>query len=103
MAYVIAFRSDERLIYVPFLPYHLDFRHTMRDSRYIPYEQEVAQSPRVAYITTNHPQLDEQLRSGFANLGIAFREARIGDYQVFYDLTSPVEPTQLNIYPDLEP
>ncbi len=103
VSYVLAFQSDERLIYVPFLPYHQDFRHTMRDSRYAPYEVEVAQSGRVAYITTNHPRLDERLRSGFADQGIMFREARIGDYQVFYDLSSTVEPSQLRLSPDHAP
>lgn len=52
VAYPLAFHSQEQLIYVPGLPYHLDLRYTVRDDRYPPYTQAVAESQRVAYITT---------------------------------------------------
>jgi len=37
VSYPLAFRSGESLIYVPGLPYHLDFRYTQRDNRYAPW------------------------------------------------------------------
>ena len=69
VAYPLAFLSGEDLIFVPRLPYHPDFRYTERDDRYLPYDEQVSRSQRVAYITTNHPDLDEYLRSQFQGAG----------------------------------
>jgi 4-amino-4-deoxy-L-arabinose transferase-like glycosyltransferase len=97
VAYPLAFLSDETLIFVPRLPYHPDFRYTERDDRYPAYDEQVAQAEQVAYITTNHPDLDERLRQGFSGLGVSWREARIGDYQVFYALSRAVRPAEMGL------
>jgi 4-amino-4-deoxy-L-arabinose transferase-like glycosyltransferase len=95
ISYPLAFLSEESLIYTPRLPYHEDFRYTSRDNRYPAYDLEVEQSERVAYITSNHPDLDEYLRESFRDAGISWKEAKIGDYHVFYALSSVVRPTEL--------
>jgi 4-amino-4-deoxy-L-arabinose transferase-like glycosyltransferase len=97
VAYPLAFRSEEKAIFVPRLPYHEDFRYTSRDNRYQPYNQEVEKSSQVAYITTNHPALDGVLQDGFHDRGISWEEAWIGDYHVFYALSEIVRPEDLKI------
>jgi len=97
LAYPLAFLSDEELVFVPRLPYHPDLRYTPRDDRYGPYDEQVAASPRVAYITARHPLLDDRLRAGFARLGVSWQEAVLGDYRVFYDLTRAVRPQELGL------
>ncbi len=93
----LAFLSREEILFSPRLPYKADLSYTENDNRYPAYEAAAAQSPRAAYITTLHPTLDEQLRSGFARLGIRFREQQIGPYHVFYALSGPVRPEELNL------
>jgi len=99
VAYPLAFLSGEELVFIPALPYHLDFRYTPRDNRYMSYNDLVAQSERVAYITTNHLALEERLRDGFSNLGVSWKEERIGNYHVFYNLSRPVRPLELELTP----
>ncbi len=103
VTYPLAFLSAEDLIFVPRLPYHPDFRYTERDDRYLPYDEIVSQAERVAYITTNHPQLDEYLRSNFMKLGVSSQEIQIGDYHVFYALSQPVRPAQIGLGTTTEP
>ncbi len=93
----LAYLSDEELIYEARLPYHLDFRYTPRDNRYPPYAQVVADSLRVAYITTRHPPLEERLRTGLTQLGVAFQEQQIGDFHIFYALSRKVVPEELGL------
>ena len=97
VTYPLAFLSAEDLIFVPRLPYHPDFRYTERDDRYLPYDDLVSRAQRVAYITTNHPELDEYLRSNFKKLGVTSQEIQIGDYHVFYALSQPVRPAQIGL------
>jgi hypothetical protein len=97
VAYPLAFLSEERLVFVPRLPYHEDFRYTSRDDRYPPYDAIVAASPRVAYITTNHPALDEHLRRSLTGLGVGFSEASISGFRVFYSLSERVTPEALGV------
>ena len=97
VAYPLAFLSAEDLIFVPRLPYHPDFRYTERDDRYLPYDELVSQAQRVAYITTNHPDLDEYLRNAFQKLGVTSQEIQIGEYHVFYALSQPVRPAQIGL------
>jgi hypothetical protein len=97
VAYPLAFQSQEELIFIPSLPYHLDFRHTTRDNRYAPYNEEVSLAPRLAYITTKHPALNTHLRQKFTALGASWREAQIGDFTVFYSLSIPLRPEQLGL------
>jgi hypothetical protein len=82
---------------VPYLPYHQDFRYTSRDSRYEPYEAQVAASDSVAYITTKHPELDVYLRRAFEDLNVQWSETTMGDYQIFYNLSASVAPTDIGL------
>jgi hypothetical protein len=97
VAYPLAFQSSETLIFTPRLPYHLDFRHTERDNRYAPYNEVVAQAARVAYVTTNHPDLDQYLRDQFTGQGVTWLETRLGDFQVFYHLSQVIRPEQIGL------
>ena len=97
VAYPLAFESQEELIFTPRLPYHEDFRYTLRDDRYPTYDDQVERSERAAYITTNHPALDDRLREGFSRLKISWKEAQIGDYHVFYALSQHVRPEELGL------
>jgi len=96
VSYPLAFESDEELIYIPRLPYHLDFRYTDRDDRYEPYRALVDGSDSVAYITTFHPALDGSIRASFRELGITWEEEKIGDYQIFHNLSRPVRPEEIS-------
>jgi 4-amino-4-deoxy-L-arabinose transferase-like glycosyltransferase len=97
VAYPLAFRSQEQLIFAPRLPYHLDLRYTPRDDRYPPYQLNVEQSPRTAYITTRNPLLDQKIRAQFTGLGITWQEQKIGDYQVYYHLSRAVRPQEIGL------
>lgn len=90
VSYPVAFLSKEQIIFSPQLPYHQDFRYTERDDRYLPYTEQVESSDRIAYIVTRHPALEAYLRERFAEFGIFWKEKRIGDYTVYYDLTAPI-------------
>ncbi|MEA3339874.1 MAG: hypothetical protein U9R15_07900, partial [Chloroflexota bacterium] len=74
-----------------------DLRYTPRDDRYAPYGELVEASPTAAYVTTNHPLLDDLLREQFTGLGVSYAEAQIGDYHVFYDLSCKVSPGELDL------
>jgi uncharacterized protein YneF (UPF0154 family) len=100
VTYPLAFLSDESLIFISRLPYHQDLRYTTRDDRYPPYDRLLAQAQRTAYITTNNPLLDEQLRTGFEKLGVSWLEKKIGDYQVYYHLSKPVNPEDIGLGED---
>ena len=99
VSYPLAFKTDEKLIFVPSLPYHPDLRYTSRDDRYPPYDGMVAVSQRIAYITSKNPGLDRRLRSEFAAMDVTYKEAVIGDYRVFYALSDAIRPEELAIYP----
>ncbi len=99
VAYPLSFLSQEELLFVPALPYHPDLRYSPRDDRYPPYTALVEASQRVAYITTGNPTLEQRLRLGFTKLGVEWREAVIGDYHVFYDLSRPARPADLDLRP----
>ncbi len=91
----LAFLSGEELIFAPHLPYKADLRYNPRDDRYPAYTRLVESSPHTAYITTQHPRLDELLRTGFARLEVSFQERQIGPYRVYYGLSRPVRPDEL--------
>jgi hypothetical protein len=97
VSYPLAFRSDETLIFVPALPYHQDFRYTPRDNRYTPYQKQVEQADRIAYITTNHPELNACLRNHFNRLHLDWREKQIGDYHIFYHISEVIHPEDLGL------
>lgn len=93
----LAFLSGEELLYAARLPYHLNFNYTTRYNRYLPYSQAADASPKAAYITTLHPQLDERIRTGLHTLGVTFEEEQIGDFHVFYALSRKVIPEELDL------
>ena len=97
VAYPLAFLSREELVYIPRLPYHEDFRYTARDDRYQPYGEIVERSERAAYITTNHPSLDDFLERQFDEHGIDWKEKQIGDYHIYYDLSSKIRPQEIGL------
>ncbi len=97
VAYPLAFLSDERLVFTPDLPYHRDFRYTPRDNRYPAYNEIVAESPRTAWITTNHPELDAYLRDQFSERALEWEETKIGNFQVFYNLSKRVSAAELGL------
>lgn len=102
VSYPLAFLTQEEFIFVARLPYHQDFRYTPREDRYPPYAQQVDQAEKVAYITTNNPPLNENLRAEFTRLGITWQEHKIGDYQIFYALSQPAYPVVDGAYAALQ-
>jgi hypothetical protein len=103
VSYPLAFLSRERLVYLPHLPYHSDFRYTARDDRYAPYRAVVAAEARPAYITARQPWLDEFVRSRLGERGVSFQEKVIGDYRIFFDLGATVRPQELGLGPEAAP
>ena len=97
VAYPLAFKSREQIIFIPALPYHPDLRYTTRDNRYAPYTAAVKRSPRAAYIVTHNAPLTAALRQGFERLGVTWEETRIGDFEVFYGLSRHVRPAELGV------
>jgi hypothetical protein len=97
ISYPLAFLSQESVVFIPRLPYHPDFRYTARDDRYPPYDQLVAASPRVAYITSGQPWLESFLREAFEAGEIAYAETLVADYHVFHDLSRRVTPADLGL------
>lgn len=97
VAYPLAFLSQEELIFIPLLPTHADFRYSLREDRYSPYDTQVASSPRTAYITANVPVLDQYLREKFNAMNVHWNEVEIGNFHVFYNLSARVEPIQIGL------
>ncbi len=93
----LAFLTQEEFIFAPRLPYKPDLRYTPGDDRIPAYSRLADRSSRIAYITTLHPGLNAYLRRAFREQGIAFREADIGPYHVFYDLSRPIRPEELGL------
>lgn len=96
IAFKIAFLSDERVILASTLPHKPNMRLTGEHNRYPPYTDRVAEAEGVVYVTGNQPELDAVLREGFTARAIAYREWAIGPYRVFYDLSVPMEPAELD-------
>jgi hypothetical protein len=90
VSYPVAFLSSESIVFTPRLPYHLGLRYNPRDNRYPLYDQIVAESDHIAYITMDYPALNTILRQEFHNLGVTWEEKAIGNFQVFYRLSRPV-------------
>jgi len=97
VSYPLAFLTQEEIVFIPRLPYHLDFRYSFRDNRYPAYENEVRGAERAAYITTNHPPLDSYLREQFSAQGVTWEEENIGDFHIFYDLSAVIIPEQIGL------
>ena len=97
VSYPLAFNSDEKLIYIPVLPYHQDLRYTSRDNRYDKYNLRVASSSKAAYITTNSPVLDQNIENGLKENNVTWKEKNIGDYHIYYNLSKLMWPDDLNL------
>ena len=87
--------SEEQFIFSPELPYKLEMSYTTVDMRYPAYAAAADASARVAYITTQHPDLDAMLRTLLDDLGVSYQEQQIGPYHIFYALSQPVRPEAL--------
>jgi len=97
VSYPLAFLSEEEMIFLPRLPYHEDFRYTARDDRYSPYQRVVKAADDLAYITTNHPELNDYLREQFSDQGISWEESTVGGFQVFYNLSQSIHIEELGL------
>lgn len=97
VTYRFAFLTHEWFQAAPVLPYKADLSYTNRDDRYPAYTASVRAAERAAYITSNHPALDDLLRERFAERGIEVAEQQIGPYTVFYDLPGNVPPEALDL------
>ena len=95
VSFPLAFLSGEELIFDARLPYHPDLRYTARDDRYPPYAAMVVSADRIAYITTNNPALDSLLESAFSKRGIRYRIEQIGDFRIYYQLSSVIRPEEI--------
>jgi len=97
VSYPLAFNSNEKLIFIPSLPYHQDLRYTPRDDRYKPYTDYVEGCGRVAYILTHNPALETYIREKFKKQDIYWDEKLIGDYLVMYNLSSKISPSEIGL------
>ncbi|MDH5506983.1 MAG: glycosyltransferase family 39 protein [Anaerolineae bacterium] len=102
VSFRLAFLSGETIIFSPELPYKLDLSYTYRDNRYPVYAAIADASEKTAYITSKHPDFDQVLVEKFEALGVAYQEAQIGEYHIFYDLSRAVRPEELG-YGDAAP
>ena len=50
-----------------------------------------------AYITTNHPDLDEYLEGKFETLQVDWQDEQIGDFHIYFDLSRPVHPEEIGL------
>lgn len=97
VAYPLAFHSGEGLVYLPKLPYHPDFRYTERDNRYTPYNHVVEKSNSLSYIIPDFPELEDYLEDSLRSRDISWKERRIGEYLVIYDLSQTVRPKDIGL------
>lgn len=94
VAFRLAFLSGERLQYSPALPYKINLDYNPADNRYRPYAEATAQADRVAYITSNLPELDARLEAAFRAQGLVYRRRSIGVFTIFYDF-EPHNPAEI--------
>jgi len=57
----------------------------------------VSTAGEVCYITTNHRALDNYLRLQFSDRDLTWKEKRIGDYLVYYDLSNLIHPQDIGL------
>ncbi len=97
-AYPLAFFSHEDLVFIPRLPYHRDFRYTIRDDRYQVYTDRVYTSSRNAFITYQNPGLDRKITSELQRLGVKWTvDQEVEGFVVYYGLSSQVTPEQIGL------
>jgi 4-amino-4-deoxy-L-arabinose transferase-like glycosyltransferase len=73
VAFRLAFLSGERFQYRSTLPYKANLSYNSADDRYVPYIESTEQAERIAYITTNLPELDERLQNSFSEQGLTYQ------------------------------
>jgi 4-amino-4-deoxy-L-arabinose transferase-like glycosyltransferase len=95
VTYRFAFLTGERVIFSPRLPYKENMSYTYDDIRNPEYLAAVRAAGHIAYVTTNHPALDDEIRRRFDAAGVLYKEEQIGPYHVFYDLSQPITPDDL--------
>jgi hypothetical protein len=99
VSFPLAFLSREDLIFTARLPYHEDLRYTRRDDRYAPYDAEVDGSERVAYIISNNALLNLRLEDALHEQQVEYQIENIGDYRIYYRLSRPLRPEDLDLSP----
>ena len=97
VSYRLAYLSDETIIFSPRLPYKADFSYTASDNRYPVYDEIVADSSRVAYITSKHPQLEQYIRQELNSLRVSFHEFQVGEFHIFYNLSEAIRPGDIGL------
>ena len=80
VSFRLAFESGEKIILAPLLPYRENLHVSASDNRYPPYEETVARSDTVVYVTANQPQLDALLRARLSDPGVGSQEKVLGPY-----------------------
>lgn len=91
VAFRLAFLSGERLQYSAALPYKTNLDYNPADNRYRAYADAAARADRVAYITTNLPELDRRLETAFQEQDITYQQQVIGPFHIYYDF-EPYNP-----------
>ncbi len=94
VAYRLGFLSQEQLQYSASLPYKENLSYNPADNRYLPFRDATDAATRIAYITTNLPQLDNVLAATFAEQDLTYQYTEIGDFHIYYDFapTLPEHP-----------
>lgn len=96
-SYPMAFLSDEELVYIPRMPYHLDLSYTVRDDRYEPYTATVYAAQANTFITRSNAPLDAYLDEALTRAGLEWDEATVGDYKIYFHLSQNLTPEDLGL------
>jgi len=100
VSFKIAFLSQEQVILAPLLPYQIAPDHDLdRADRYPPYTALAESAANPVYVTSNQPWLDDLLSRHLLEQGITYEETRIGPYHVFHNLSQPISPEGLGLFP----
>jgi hypothetical protein len=98
VAFRLAFLTGERMQFSAALPYKQDLSYNAADNRYLPYIEATKQAERIAYITTNLPELDARLEAEWAEQSVTYEVRWIGLFHVYYDF----EPARQGYYRQCE-
>jgi hypothetical protein len=90
VAFRLAFLSGERMQFSAALPYKRDLSYNAADNRYRSYIEATEQAERIAYITTNLPELDARLQADWVLREITYKQAQVGVFHVYYDFAPTV-------------
>jgi len=87
VAFRLAFLTNERMQYSAALPYKTSLDYNPADNRYPAYVQAADSAEHIAYITTNLPELDAELKRQFEEQGLTYQQHQIGAFVIFYDFS----------------